>query len=250
MNGLFRVKIREDTLYTGKQGLFFCKHRNRVSCSEKRARPACLSTRRWRDAFCLQGRIPDPLLGAPKPLGEATKKYFQNLAPLLAKRPFPPWWWRKGQALSIFAGKGVNIVEFISFGERIQHQFDAYCKKVLRFAARDIYKRLARQSERELSLSDFPVNGASIAAVVDDYFEEERQFEALGFSVTIKSELLAEALQSLPERQREIIMRYYFFGMSDRAIGETSDTQRSTISYQRNMALKKLKEILEGLEHE
>jgi len=137
-----------------------------------------------------------------------------------------------------------------AYHERIQHQFDAYCKKVLRNTARTIYRNLARQAEREISLSSFPENGANVAAVMDEYFQEEREFEALGFAVAIKSELLAEALRLLPERQRDIIMSYYFLGMSDRAIGEDSDTRRSTVSYQRKVSLQKLKEILEGLQHE
>ena len=136
------------------------------------------------------------------------------------------------------------------YQKQIQHTFDAYGKKVLKYAAKTIFKRLAQQAEREISLSDLPENGAGVLAVMDEYFEEERQFEALGFSVAIKSELLAEALKSLPEQQRDIIMRYYFLGMSDREIGETSNTPRNTISYQRNITLKKLKEILEGLNHE
>jgi RNA polymerase sigma factor (sigma-70 family) len=144
----------------------------------------------------------------------------------------------------------VNGLEFTTFQERVQRQFDVFCKKALKYAARDIFRRLARQAEREISLYGFPENGAGIAAVMDEYFEEERQFEALGFSVAIKSEVLAEALKLLPERQREIIMRYYFLGMSDREIGETGDNPRSTVSYQRNAALKKLYEIMEDLSDE
>ena len=120
----------------------------------------------------------------------------------------------------------------------------------MKYAARDIHRRLVRQAEREISLSDLPEDGASVAAVMDEYFEEERQFEALGFSVTIKSELLAEALRHLPERQREIIMQYYFFGMNDREIGETSGEVRNTVNYQRNAALHKLYEIMEELRDE
>jgi RNA polymerase sigma factor (sigma-70 family) len=156
----------------------------------------------------------------------------------------------RDKPLSISAGEGVNEVESQAYQTHIQHAFDAYCKKVLRNAVRDIYRRLPRQAERELSLSDFSDNGAGIAAVVDDYFEEERQFKALGFSMTIKSELLAEALKLLPERQRDIIMRYYFLDMNDREIGETSGTIRGTVNHQRNAALKKLYEIMEGLGHE
>ena len=134
--------------------------------------------------------------------------------------------------------------------ERIQHQFDAYGKKVLKYAARNIFDRLKRQAEREISLSDLPEDGASVAAVMDEYFEEERQFEALGFSVTVKSELLAEALRHLPERQRNIIMQYFYFGMNDREISEASGEARSTIGYRRNAALEKLRKIMEGLQNE
>jgi RNA polymerase sigma factor (sigma-70 family) len=141
-------------------------------------------------------------------------------------------------------------VEYISFSERIQRQFDAFCRKVLRYAARNFYSRIARQAEHELSLSEFSEDRTNITAVFDEYFEGEQQFSALGFSVTIKSELLSEALQLLSARQQDIIMRYYFLGMNDREISEADNGNRGTISYQRNAALRKLKKILEGLEHE
>jgi len=137
-----------------------------------------------------------------------------------------------------------------AYHERIQCQFDAYCKKVLRNTARSIYRNFARQAEREISLSSFPENGANIAAVMDEYFQEEREFEALGFSIAIKNELLSEALRLLPEHEREIIMSYYFLGMSDRAIGEENDTRRSTVSYRRRTSLQELKQILEGLQND
>ena len=196
----------------------------------------------------MQGRIPDPLLGVPKPLPEITKKYLQKICPPFGSlSPRRRGGGERDKPLSISPGEGVNRVDIKAYRKQIQHQFDAFCKRVLRNASRDYFRKLARQAEREISLSEFPESGASIAAVMDDYFAEERQFEALGLDVAIKSELLAEALRLLPERQREIIMQYYFLGMSDRAIGEESDTMRSTICYQRNSALKKLKEILEGL---
>ncbi len=137
-----------------------------------------------------------------------------------------------------------------AFSEHTQYAFIAYCKKVLRFAARSIYRRLSWQADREVSLSAFTDGGAGIASVVDEYFAEEERFEALGFSVAIKSELLAEALRLLPPRQRDIIMRYYFLDMNDREISETSGEVRSTVGYQRNAALKKLKKTLEDLGHE
>jgi len=222
--------------------------------SRKTARKFCLPTAIFRGGFCLQGSFPHPLLGEPKPLSKPQKTFAKLFAKNLfafGKSLLP----RRGggerdKPLSSFAGKGVSRMSLQAYHERIQHQFDAYCKKVLRNAARDIYRQLSRQSEREISLSELPTGGANIAAVMDEYFQEEQEFEALGFNIAIKSELLAEALRLLPERQRDIIIGYYFLGMSDRAIGEESDTRRSTVSYQRNSALQKLKQILEGLQHE
>lgn len=136
-----------------------------------------------------------------------------------------------------------------AFDEHVRHTFDAYCKKVIRNRARDIFRELERQTEREVSLSEFPDNGAALATVLDDYFADERRFETLGFNISIKSELLTEALRLLPDGQREIILRHYFLGMTDREIGETSDAVRRTVSYQRAAALKKLKRIMEEIEH-
>jgi DNA-directed RNA polymerase specialized sigma subunit len=69
----------------------------------------------------------------------------------------------------------------------------------------------------------------------------------LGFNIAIKSELLAEALRLLPERQRDIVMGYYFLGMSDRAIGEESNARRSTVGYQRNISIEKVKRDFGGI---
>ncbi|WP_442346039.1 sigma factor-like helix-turn-helix DNA-binding protein [Gemmiger formicilis] len=40
-----------------------------------------------------------------------------------------------------------------------------------------------------------------------------------GFDVLVKNELLAEALNALPERKRDIILLSYFLDMSDAEIG-------------------------------
>jgi len=148
-------------------------------------------------------------------------------------------------------GKGVNKVEFTSKDiERIRHQFDAFCKKVVKYEARSIYRQQARLAEHEVSLFDFPEAGANLFAVTDDYITDEQRFSILGYDIAIKSELLAEAIRLLPDSRRDIILLYYFLGLNDREIANRLNAMHRTISYQRTSSLKLLKKILEEIENE
>ena len=93
--------------------------------------------------------------------------------------------------------------------ERIQHQYDALAKKTLVGEAK---------SHRQVS----------------------------GFDVLVKNELLAEALNALPERKRDIILLSYFLDMSDAEIGELLNVVRTTVFRHRKSALAKIKQYLEG----
>lgn len=93
-----------------------------------------------------------------------------------------------------------------------QHAFDSFCKKVLKHEARDHYDEMKRQREREVVVND---------------------------------ELIAEALRTLPERKRDIILLAYFLEMSDREIGEKLNLLRATVQYQRTSTLRELKKYLE-----
>ena len=102
--------------------------------------------------------------------------------------------------------------------ERIRHQFDAFCKKVVKYEARSIYLQQARLVEQEISLFDFSETGTNLFAVTDDYITDEQRFSVHGYDIAIKSELLAEAIRLLPDSRRDIILLYYFLGLNDREI--------------------------------
>lgn len=134
--------------------------------------------------------------------------------------------------------------------ERIQHQFDAYCTKTLKYAARTIYRQRTRLAEHEVSLSELPDSGANLFATADDFITDAQRFSVLGYDIAIKSELLAEAVRLLPEARRDIILLYYFLGMNDREIAETLGLIRGSVQYHRTTALKLLQKILEELRNE
>lgn len=102
-----------------------------------------------------------------------------------------------------------------------QHAFDSFCKKVLKHEARDHYDEMKRQREREVSFSELSAQEMEQLFTVDKYLATEQVFNVLGREVVVNNELIAEALRTLPERKRDIILLAYFLEMSDREIGET-----------------------------
>jgi len=147
------------------------------------------------------------------------------------------------------SGKGVNKVEFTSFQEHIEHQFDAFCKIVLKRKARDIYQKRARLAAREIEFSGMTEAQFESLSCMDEYFTDSQQFKVLNFDITVQDELMAEALAALPEDKRRIVLLYYFLGMNDREISEMLNIVRETVQYRRTSALKQLKQFLEGKDY-
>lgn len=55
---------------------------------------------------------------------------------------------------------------------------------------------------------------------------------------------IKECLGELREREREIILLYYWWGYNDSEIGEILGESQQTINYQRNRILKKIRDKL------
>lgn len=141
--------------------------------------------------------------------------------------------------------KGGENVTPSSHERNKQHAFDSFCKKVLKHEARDHYDEMKRQREREVSFSELSAQEMEQLFTVDKYFATEQVFNVLGREVVVNDELIAEALRTLPERKRDIILLAYFLEMSDRAIGEKLNLLRATVQYQRTSTLRELKKYLE-----
>ena len=105
---------------------------------------------------------------------------------------------------------------------------------------------MKRQREREVSFSDLSEKEFNQLYTEDQYFVTEQIFNVLGRDVIVSDETIAEALQSLPERKRDIILLSYFLDLSDREIGEKLNMLRATVQYQRTSTLKQLKNFMEG----
>ena len=127
--------------------------------------------------------------------------------------------------------------------ERIQHQYDALAKKTLVGEAKSYRRTLAKRAAREVTFSDLSESELAQLFTTDEYESDYYRFQVSGFDVLVKNELLAEALNALPERKRDIVLLSYFLDMSDAEIGELLNVVRTTVSGTGNPRLRKSNSI-------
>ena len=92
------------------------------------------------------------------------------------------------------------------FQKTIQCQFDCKLKRVVKGIVRNYRKELKRRRNKEISYCELPEIVVEKLAVWDEYESDYFRFQVSGFDVLVKNELLAEALNALPERKRDIIL--------------------------------------------
>lgn len=128
---------------------------------------------------------------------------------------------------------------------QIRCAFNAFCKRVLKNEAINIYNERRQRQAKELTFSDLTSQEENQLYTLDKHYEGEegQSFHVAGKKITPK--LLAEALRTLPKEKRETVLLYYFFDKSDVEIAELLDIPRSTVQYRRTSSFERLKRFLE-----
>ena len=121
-------------------------------------------------------------------------------------------------------------------------------KIVIRHAAIDKILKLRRRWEREVSL-DYLMNEKFVQFAEPEQFEEYF-FTACGQTAVLYHAELAAALALLPEQAQEEIFRYYFLRQPQRVIGVHIGRTRSTAGRHIQLALKRLRRLMEGKRYE
>jgi len=134
--------------------------------------------------------------------------------------------------------------------EDTQKIFDCYCKKILKNEAINIQKHNQYMHEKQISLSELTPEQLAEICTCDEYSTDYSKFKVLEYDIAVRDELLAEALQELPEKKRDIILLSYFLDYTDLEIAELLHLVRRTVNDQRNKALKDLRKRMEEKEHE
>lgn len=129
------------------------------------------------------------------------------------------------------------------FMEHIEYAFNAFCKVVLRNAARNAYRDLGRKQKHEISLDYLMSETPFEPFTTDNYFEqyEPTSFVVKGQEIIVVNKRLADALSKLPEQRRTVLLMYFFLGYTDAEIGREYGRSRSTANYWKYAALKQLR---------
>lgn len=101
----------------------------------------------------------------------------------------------------------------------IRNQFDRICKLALKGEAADYYRHIAYRQKHEVLFSELSQKELDSIFGVDKYTVENKCFRVLGYDIEVKDTLLAEAIQSLSENKRKVVLLSYFMDMSDADIG-------------------------------
>ena len=130
--------------------------------------------------------------------------------------------------------------------EHKQYAFDSYCKKVLKCEACNGYRQISRRQKRFTSLEELSEAEMAQLAVYDRYPWEYTAFPVGGAVILIEDDRLAEALNALPQNNRDIFLMYWFLDMADREIAEYMNMARRTVNTRRQKAYRLLKELMGG----
>lgn len=135
-----------------------------------------------------------------------------------------------------------------TFAEHIQYQFDCICRKVMIRASIKCKKELARRREKETLFSDLSQAELEQLYTLDTYNTDIAYFTVKGFDIEVKDILLAEALDVLSERKREILLLSYYTDLTDEDIAKQMEIARSTITRNRKAGLYEMKKHMEEID--
>ena len=130
------------------------------------------------------------------------------------------------------------------FQKTVQCRFESCLKKVVRHVVKDYQQGLKRRKEKEVSFCELPEIVVEKLAVWDEYESDYTAFEVCGIEVRVLDDDLAEAIKYLSEKDREILLMYFFLGMSDTEIGDRLKINRSTSFRSRKNSLEEIKKKL------
>lgn len=136
------------------------------------------------------------------------------------------------------------------FRQYQEQTFDSYAKRLVRNEGRNAKKELARRAEREVSISVLPYSGLPAICHEDKYLLEKLGVHSRAGEVQVFDRLLGQAIMSLAPKWRDVIVMYYFLDMSDEKIGSVLQFTTGAIRHRRQVALERLKTMLEDTEYE
>ena len=98
---------------------------------------------------------------------------------------------------------------------------------------------------RETVMSELSPEELVQLAAVDEYPSDTALFDILRYTISVESNLIADAIIALSEEKRNIILMSYFLDMNDKEIADTLNMIRQTVHYKRTSSLNELRKKME-----
>ena len=130
-----------------------------------------------------------------------------------------------------------------------EQTFDSFCKAVIRNESIDAFRELAHRREHEVEFSALPPGELASLQAEDPYGSYKKAFRVHGYIVEVCDRSLGEILDYIPSAQRDIVLLSYFLDYSDYEISKLLNMNKNTVQYRRNATLRRLRQLLEDLEH-
>jgi RNA polymerase sigma factor (sigma-70 family) len=131
------------------------------------------------------------------------------------------------------------------YEKTIEHQFDSFCKTVLRNQARNIYAENKRWLNHFVSLETLTPADLAKLSGLDNYKVDSIFFSVLDYEISIEDIRIAQALESLSNRQQDVILLSFFLDMKDVDIADLLHLAKSTIHHHKENALEALRNYME-----
>ena len=130
-----------------------------------------------------------------------------------------------------------------SHEERICAMFDSFVKTVARNCVRNLQRDEANRSRH---IADEPVEYLlELLGREDDYLSDSYVLYVDGYPCVVESETLYKALQSLPDKQRKVLLLDFWRDRSDKEIAREMEVTPRTVYNMRQRAYKAIRDFYE-----
>ena len=129
--------------------------------------------------------------------------------------------------------------------ESICAMFDSFCVTVIRNYSRNL-KRAAENRKKYDATGDEAVEYLIELLTHEDVYEAEQLvLDADGYPCVVESELLYQALQSLPDNQRLVLLYDFWLDLTDKEIAIKMEVTVRTVYNLRQRAFKRIRTYYE-----
>lgn len=125
------------------------------------------------------------------------------------------------------------------------HAFDAFCKRVIRNAAVDAFRKNKRKQKVEMDIDDSMIAYIHSIQTHDTYTLYSRTYYVKEQPIVVRDKNLGEALQYIIPQKRAVILLSYFAGYNDTEVANILGVSPTSIARRKKSALLRLRELLE-----